>query len=436
MFDYSKKVISVEEALRLVESGDNITVGLGACEPQLFLRDLHTIADKVSDVRITNCLPLAKADYMDPKNLEHAFLIDSWFYTVDLRRLHPSGRISYIPNHLHLAGKKRNDLRKANILICSASMPEENGRFHLVCSNTYESVIAENADCIILEISPNVPFSFGENYFEWDEVDYLIECDYSPCVLPSVATSDKDRIIGAFIADLINDGDCVQIGIGGIPNAVCELLRGKKDLGIHTEMISTGIMDLMKDGTVNGSQKQIDKGKAVCAFAMGSSELYRFMDHNPDILINPGHIVNDPYIIAKNDNQVSINTTVEIDLTGQCCSESIGSRQISGTGGQSDTATGAQMSKNGRSIIALHSTATIKDADSGEKKEISKIVPFLQPGAAVSLSRNDIHWVVTEFGAINLRGMTVRERASSLISIAHPVFRDELEVAARSMLLL
>jgi acyl-CoA hydrolase len=433
MFDYSSKKISVEGALALVKSGDNITVGLGGNEPQAFLKQLHTIANRVDNVTITNCLSTVDGDYIEEPYLSQAFFIDTWFITPALRKLRDTGHVSFIPNHLHIAAFKRNYNRKSNIMICSASMPEESGRIRFGCSNTYEEEIAKSADLVILEISPNVPHVFGDNYLEWEDIDYVIECDYALGTIPDVESNEKDMKIGKLISQLIHDGDCVQVGIGGIPNAVCEALKTKSDLGVHTEMMTTGIMELMRLGVINGKKKQVDIGKVVCAFALGNQEMYEFMDNNPDILIKNGALVNDPYVIAQNDNQVSINTTVEIDLTGQCCSESIGPMQISGTGGQADTAIGAQMSKNGRSVIALYSTALIKDTATGEKKTISKIVPMLRSGAAVSLSRNDVDWVVTEFGMTCLRGATIRERAERLIEIAHPDFRETLLEEAKSL---
>lgn len=433
MFNYESKKISVEKALDMVKSNDIITVGMAGAEPIEFLGKLHTIADRVKDVTITSCLNMASGEYLKEEYLKEAFKIESWFYSPTLRKLSKTGRVSFMPNHLHFAATKRNMRKKTNIFICSAAMPEDNGRIRFSCGNVYEEEIAKKADIVILEISPNIPYSFGDNYIEWDDVDYVIECDYSLPTLPDTVPNEKDRKIGSFISELINDGDCIQVGIGGIPNAVCEFLENKKDLGIHTEMMTTGIMKLMKVGAVNGSKKQMDKGKVVCAFALGNEELYSFMDNNPDILIKRGNWVNDPYVIAQNDNQVSINTSIEIDLTGQCCSESIGNMQISGTGGQSDTAVGAQNSKGGRSIIALYSTALIKNPETGEKEEISKIVPTLRVGSAVSLSRNDVDWVVTEYGAVNLRGSSIRERAELLISIAHPNFRETLRKSAEQL---
>ena len=433
MFDYSSKKITVEQALDMVKSNDLITVGMAAAEPLEFLGKLHTIKDRVTDVTITSCLNTAPGEYLSEECLEKAFKLETWFYTPLQRKLHKTGRISFIPNNLHFCASKRNAHRKTNVFVCSAAMPDENGRIRFSCSNVYEEEVAKLADIVILEISPNIPHIFGENYLEWDDVDHVIECDYFLPTIPDAPSNEKDRHIGEQIATLVNDGDCIQVGIGGIPNAVCEFLSDKKDLGVHTEMMTTGIMNLMKMGVINGSKKQVDIGKVVCAFTLGSQEMYEYLDNNPEVEIRRGAETNDPYIIARNDNQVSINTSLEVDITGQCCSESIGNLQFSGSGGQSDTAIGAQNSKNGRSIIALYSTAMVKNPETGEKEEISKIVPTLRAGAAVTLSRNDVDWVVTEHGMVNLRGTTIRERAEKLISIAHPKFRDELRKAAKEL---
>lgn len=232
--------------------------------------------------------------------------------------------------------------------------------------------------------------------------------------------------IGRLIAGYVPDGACIQLGIGGIPNAVAEFLKEKNDLGVHTELITSGMAELVKMGVITNKRKQINRGQMVATMILGTQELYDFVDHNQGVALYDGAWVNDPYVIAQNDNQISINTSLEVDLTGQCASESIGSRQFSGTGGQSDTAVGAQMSKGGRSIIALYSTAMVKDKATGERHEVSKIVAQLQRGAAVSLSRNDVDIVITEYGAADLRGTNIRQRVEALINIAHPKFRDEL----------
>lgn len=433
MFNYQSKVITVDQALDLVQSNWNLTIGMAAAEPLDFLAKLHTIADRVEDVTITNCISAVPGPYLEEQYTRKAFKFDSWFYTPTMRKLHHTGRVSFIPNHLSSAGHRRNQHKKTNIFICSASMPEEDGRIRTSCSNVYEVDIAKKADIVILEISPNVPHILGDNILEWDDVDYIIESNYSLPTIPDTVPNEKDRMIGQHIAGLINDGDCIQVGIGGIPNAVCESLADKKDIGVHTEMMTTGIMQLMKLGVVTGQKKQMDVGKVVCTFAYGNAALYEYVHNNPDILIKRGSWVNDPHVISCNDNQVSINTSVEIDLTGQCCSESVGSMQISGTGGQSDTAIGAQKSKNGRSFIALYSTQLVKNPQTGEREEVSKIVPALRLGAAVSLSRMDVDWVVTEYGAVHLRGACIRERAEMLISIAHPQFRETLRQAAKEL---
>ena len=435
MFDfrtkYPEKCITAEQALEMVKSNDVITVGMASAEPNEFLMKLHTIADRVRDVTITSSLATVQAPYLtDFLRYQNAFRIDSWFYSGQLRALQHTGRISFIPNHLHLAGFKRNAAVKTNIFVCSASMPTEEGVM-LSCSNVYEMEMVKTADIVILEVSPNIPHTAGDHLVSYEDVDYIIESDYFLPAIPDAAPNEKDREIGRHIAELVNDGDCLQIGIGGIPNAVCEFLSDKKDLGVHTEMMTTGIMRLMKKGVVTNRKKTLYPGVSVCCFGMGTQELYEYMNNNPQICIKAGSWANDPNVIGQNDNQVSINTSIEVDLTGQCCSESLGHIQFSGTGGQADTAIGAQISKNGRSFIALYSTAMVKNPNTGEREEISKIVPLLKPGAAVSLSRNDVDYVVTEYGAVRLRGLTIEERARRLISIAHPKFRAELSVQAR-----
>jgi acyl-CoA hydrolase len=315
---------------------------------------------------------------------------------------------------------------KPNIYTGSASVPDKHGFISLSLSNTYEKRMMEAADIIILEINPNYPRTFGDVEVHYSDIDYLIASDYDVPALPDVVSNEKDIKIGNLIAEYINDGDCIQLGIGGIPNAVTAALITKKDLGVHTEMMTSGMVKLAQAGIINGKRKNLHKGKIVCTFALGNKELYEFLDDNTSVLFLDGNYVNDPYVIAQNDNMISINTSIEIDLTGQCCSESIGPVQFSGTGGQVDTAIGAQKAKNGKSFIALYSTAMVKNKETGEREEISKIVPMLKEGAYVTLSRNDVDYVVTEYGVVSLRGTNIKERVERLISISHPKFREEL----------
>ena len=422
---YEGKYISVERALSFVKSNDVIVTGLGAMEAGLFMGQLHTIAHRVRNVTVTNCLPTHPSEIYKPEYVD-SFNVDGWFFAPQMRKAHANGNMAFIPNHLHLAAVKRLAFVKPNIYVGAASMPDKHGYISLSLSNTYEKRMIEAADLVMLEVNPNMPYTLGDVQVPLEDVDYLIRADYMPPVTPDLPFTEKDSAIGKLIADMVPDGACIQLGIGGIPNAVAAALETKNDLGVHTEMLTSGMMRLAKMGVINGKCKQINKGKMVTTFAMGISELYEFMDYNPSIAVMDGAWTNDPYTIAQNDNQVSINTSLEVDLTGQCASESIGSRQFSGTGGQSDTAIGAQMSKNGKSIIALYSTAMVKDPETGERHEVSKIVPQLTPGAAVSLSRNDVDRVVTEYGVAELRGTSIRDRVARLIEIAHPKFRDEL----------
>lgn len=421
---YEDKYISIEQALEMVKSGDVIVTGLGAAEAGLFMGQLHTIAYRVRGVKVTNCLPTHPSQIYDPKYVD-SFEVDGWFFAPQMRKAHANGNMAYIPNHLHLACTKRLQFVKPNIYVGAASMPDKHGYVSLSLSNTYEKRMLEAADLVILEVNPNMPYTLGDLQVPVSEVDYLVRADYAPPVIPDAPFSEKDAAIGKLIAEMVPDGSCIQLGIGGIPNAVAAALEQKNDLGVHTEMLTSGMMRLAKMGVINGKCKQTYRGKMVTTFAMGVPELYEFIDYNPAVAVMDGAWVNDPYVIAQNDNQVSINTSLEVDLTGQCASESLGSRQFSGTGGQSDTAVGAQMSKNGKSIIALYSTAMVKGPD-GQKQEVSKIVPQLMPGAAVSLSRNDVDRVVTEYGVAELRGTSIRDRVARLIEIAHPKFREQL----------
>lgn len=427
------KHITALEAVKLVKSNDHVVVGMTAAEPQNFMSVLHTVADQVKNVVVSNCLPILEAEFFTNPKYKDSFKVAGWFYTATLRKYHHNGNISFIPNHLHLAGKKRFEHMKPNIFATAASMPDEHGYISLSIQNVYERDAVDLADIVIVEINPNFPRTYGDNQIHIDEVDYIIESHYPVPATINPEPNEKDMLIGKMIAEHIPDGATIQLGIGGIPNAVSYFLKGKKDLGIHTEMFTTGMMDLIKNGIVTGKKKNFMPGKHVCAFAFGSKELYDFLDNNKDVYFMRGIEANDPHIIGKNDNQISINTTIEVDLTGQVCSESIGHVQFSGTGGQADTSIGAQNAKNGKSFIALYSTAMVKNKETGEREEVSKIVTTLKPGAAVTLSRNDVDYVVTEYGCVSLRGTTIEERVKLLISIAHPKFRDQLLEEAKAL---
>ncbi len=425
--DYKHKVITIDEVLLKIPPKCNMVFGLAPAEPKAISERLHEIYDRIENISVTTCLPLTPAPYYCDEKYSDKFNMNGWFYTNAMRKAHSHGNISYIPNHLHLSEKKRSQTVPTNVYIGNCTYPDKHGYVSLSLSNVYERSAIDKADFVILEMNNKFPRTFGDVELHINEVDYFIETDYDVPTLPDIEPSEKDIKIGKYIANLINDGDCIQLGIGAIPNAVATALSDKKDLGVHTEMLTTGIVDLVNKGVITGKRKTLHKNKIVCAFALGNRELYDFLDNNPSVLMMNGNYTNDPYIIGLNDNQVSINSTIEIDLTGQCCSESIGYSQFSGSGGQSDTAVGAQRSKNGRSFIALHSTALVTNKETGIKEEVSKIVPLLKPGAGVTLSRNDVDFVVTEYGVASLRGTSVAERVERLIEIAHPNFRDDLK---------
>lgn len=430
---YEEKIINVEQALAMINSNDDIVSALAAAEPREILSHLHTIGDRVKNVTVTTCLPQGSYPFfMDPA-YKDAFKMEGWFYSPAIRKAHQQGQASFIPNHLHLSGVKRLFHRKPTIFIGTCSMPDEHGYVSLSLSATYERLMIDAAELVILEANPNMPRTFGDTMIHHSEVDHFLEVDYPAPELAIGAMSEKDEIIGNLIASLVEDGSTIQLGIGGIPNAVTKALLEKRDLGIHTEMFTDGMIDLIEKGVITGSKKTLLPKRIVATFALGTKRLYDFIDNNPGVLINNGNWVNDPYVIGKNTKMVSINTSIEIDLTGQCCSESIGHKQFSGTGGQADTAIGAQISEGGKSIIALYSTAMVKNHTSGEREMISKIVPLLKPGAAVSLSRNDVDYVVTEYGIASLRGTSVRERVERLVAIAHPDLRESLINEAKAL---
>jgi acyl-CoA hydrolase len=422
---YRNKLISNEAALAKVKTGDHIVVALAGAEPQGFMSALHTLAPQVKEVVVSTCLNMQNYPFFVDPAMKGHFINEGWFYNPAMRKAHQQHTVSYIPNHLHFAATKRLFHRKPNLFVGTCTPPDQHGFVSLGLSVTYEQEMIENADIVILEVNANLPRTLGDTALHVSEVDFFIEHTLPVPTLSIVEPSEKDRIIGGYIAELVEDGSTIQLGIGGIPNAVAQGLMQKKDLGVHTEMFTDGMVDLYEAGVITSSKKTLHRGKMVAAFALGTKKLYDFIDDNPAVAILRGSYVVDPYVIGKNYKMVSINTTLEIDLTGQCCSESIGHSQFSGTGGQADTAIGAQLSPGGKSIIALYSTA--------KNDTISKIVPLLSPGAVVSLQRNDVDFVVTEYGVAQLRGTSIRDRVKRLITIAHPNFRDQLADEAEKL---
>lgn len=420
---YKKKFISVDEAVNKVKSNDEVVVALAGAEPVGFLSNLHKVKDKVENVSVVTCLNMNSYEFCSNPEMKGHFINETWFYSPLTRAAHCNETASFIPNHLHLSAKKRLCYKKPNIFVGTATPMDKHGFFSMSLSVTYEREYVENADIVILEINENLPRVYGDTAVHISEVDFIFENTIPLSELAVVEPSEKDLIIGNYIAELIEDGSTIQLGIGGIPNAVAKALRNKKDLGVHTEMFTDGMVDLYYEGVITNRRKTLHRNKFIATFALGTKKLYDFIDDNQGVELKRGVYTNDPHIIAQNYKMVSINTSLQVDLTGQCASESIGFKQYSGTGGQADTAIGAQNSEGGKSIIALYSTA--------KKDIISTIVPFLSVGAAVSLSRNDVDYVVTEYGVASLRGRSIRERVQNLINIAHPNFRQQLKSEAK-----
>ena len=437
MKDYKNKIVSVDDILALVKSGMKIGVGDATVEPQGFMNNLHRIADRVSDVEIWTCLQNRSYPFMEDAKYKDSFKIKCLFMSKATREASKIMSVSYAPSHLRHTARTMCAQGVPEIFITTCSAPNEEGMMSISMSNIYSSSLIREVKkagkTVVVEVNKNMPFAYGDNLISVDDVDYMVPVEYGlPQDYPAPVT-EKDSLIGGYIAQYINDGDCLQIGIGGIPNSVTGFLANKKNLGIHTELLGDGIVDLAQRGIVNGSQKQFMPGKIVTSIVLGTDKTYNFVNNNPDVYVMSCEKCNDPYVIAQNDNQVSINTTLEVDLTGHACSESIGSRQFSGTGGQTDTTVGAQTSKGGKSFLALYSTAMVKNPATGEREEISKIVPQLKPGATVSLCRNDMMYLVTEYGAVNLRGLSVEDRAKAIISIAHPKYREWLTAEAKKL---
>jgi len=427
LYDSKKKTVS--EALALIKSGDGVISSLGASEPMELLKQLHTIAERgVTDIDVSNCLPMFGYEFItNPTGIFNS----GWFFSGAQRGVKRAGaeHLSFVPQHLHSAGTKRlyalhQDKRRI-VLLASCSPMDEHGYLSLSLSATYERLMIDDGALVIVEVNPQMPRTFGDTPVHISEIDALVEVDRPAAELPHVPFTEHDEKIANYVAERIEDGSTIQLGIGGIPNALANGLKNKRHLGIHTEMLTDNMVDLIECGAVDNSQKALYRHKTIGTFAMGTKKLYDFIHNNPSVMIKNGYWVNDPAVIGQNYKMQSINTTLEIDLFGQCASEAIGAVQFSGSGGQADTAIGAQRTVGGHSFICLYSTAMVKNKD-GEKEVISKIAPMLKQGSVVTLSRNDVDYVVTEYGIVNLRGRSLKERAERLISIAHPNFRDEL----------
>ncbi|MBL0304097.1 MAG: acetyl-CoA hydrolase/transferase family protein [Cytophagaceae bacterium] len=419
---YKSKLLPLEKVADLLQSDTDVIVAQCASEPQGCMSKFHLAKERVKNVKIFSVLTLKPYEfYMKPEMKGH-FELCSWFHAPGSRQAlkEKTGTVTFVPNMLHRAASDRMKVRRPHLFVGTCTPPDDKGFVSLSLGITYEKDILENAEITVLEVNDQLPRTFGDTQVHVSDVDYFVEFSQVPPTLPMPVPDATAMAIGENIAKLVEDGSTLQLGIGEIPNAAALMLKDKKDLGVHTEMMVDSMMELYEMGVITNKKKGIHQGKFIATFAMGSEKLYKWLDNNPSVEFLRGKYVNDPCLIRQNTKMVSINTCIMIDFTGQVASESIGTEQYSGTGGQTDTAVGATegLDGKGKSIIACRATA--------RNGSISTIVPVLPPGTAVTLHRSNTDYIVTEFGSVRLTGLTVRERTEALISIAHPDFRKEL----------
>jgi len=420
---YASKLTTAEAAASRVRKGQRVFVGSGCAEPQLLVDALAQRGDQLVDTQVVHLLTLGTAPYVDPK-LQRGFRHNAFFIGANVRDAVAEGRADFTPVFLsEVPALFRNGRVPIDVAFISVSPPDEHGYCSFGVSVDVVKAATESARVVAAEVNINMPRVHGDSFVHVSQLDYLV-----PSIEPilELTVPEPDEIatrIGRNIADLIDDGSTLQIGIVTIPNAVLVALHDRKDLGLHTEMFSDGVIDLVQRGVINGARKTIHRGKIVASFVLGTRRLFDFIDDNPMCEFHPTEYSNDPFIVAQNEKMVSINSALQVDLTGQVCADSLGTYFYSGIGGQVDFVRGAARSRGGKPVIALPSTA--------HNGEVSRIVSTLTPGAGVVTSRGDVHFVATEWGVADLHGKTIRERALALIHIAHPKFREQLMEQAR-----
>jgi len=425
---YKKKLVSAEDAVSVVKSGDRVYISGNAATPYVLMRALAARKDELKDVELVHVLLLGE-DPLSRPEMEGHFRHNSLFVGPADRKVINEGRADYVPIFLHqipllfLSGQMPLDVAMLHV-----SPPDEHGFVSLGVEVLASKAAAEKARIVIAQVNDKMPRVLGDSFLHVSRFHRIVEISEPLPQLEKSPFSEVERMIGRHIADLIEDGSTLQLGIGGIPDAVLAALANRRDLGIHTEMVSDGVMEAIEAGIITGARKTFHPYKVVITFALGSMRLYDFIDNNPIFEAHPVDYVNHPFNVAQNDNVVAINSAIEVDITGQVCSDSIGTYIYSGFGGQVDFIRGAAHSKGGKPIIALPSTA--KDG------EMSRIVPFLKKGAGVVTTRGDVRYVVTEYGVAYLFGKNLQERTKALINIAHPKFRPDLirEAKARNLL--
>ena len=417
------KYVSAAEAVKVIKSGDHVHLSSVASAPQCLIQAMCDRGrnHELKDVHIHHLHTEGPAPYADPE-FEGVFQLDSFFVGSNVRKVTQSGYADYIPIFLSETQRLyRSGVLPCNVAMIQVSEPDAHGYVSLGTSVDATLAAVECAEHVIAVVNKHVPRSFGDAFISVEDIDTFAQDD-TPLVEAHFSVPNEiETAIGKNCAALIEDGACLQMGIGAIPNAVLAQLGNHKNLGIHTEMFADGVLPLVESGVINGRNKVIDKGKMVSTFLMGSQTVYDFIDNNPGVLMMDVGYTNDPYIIAKNPKVTAINSALQVDLTGQVCADSLGTKFYSGVGGQIDFIYGASRSEGGKAILAMPSVTN---------KGISKIAPTLTNGAGVVTTRAHIHWFVTEFGAVNLYGKSMQERARLIISVAHPDHKEELDRAA------
>ncbi|MGS0755122.1 acetyl-CoA hydrolase/transferase family protein [Roseateles sp. GG27B] len=425
---YQSKRGTAADAVDLLRDGDFIIVPTGVGEPPTLLTELSEQRRRFHDIKVGQILAVRKFGYFDPETVDHVRHV-AFFYGAASRPGGIAGWVDFIPSYFsEMPAQIASGQMAADVVFAMASPMDRHGYFSLSLGADYTMAAVAKARVVVLEVNPNVPYANGNCHVHISQVTALVESSDAITEVGLPKIGPVQEAIGKYVADMIDDGSTLQIGYGGIPDAVVMQLTSKHDLGIHTEMIGDGILTLIESGAVTNRKKNYLPGKMVATFALGSQKLYRLMDRNPALEMHPVDFTNDPYLAGQNDNLVAINATLQIDLLGQCGSESLAHLPYSGTGGQSDFVRAANRSRGGKAFIVLPSTA--KD------DSISRIVPVLSPGTHMSTSKNDVIYVVSEFGVAQLRGKSAKQRARELIGIAHPDFRAELTLAAKQLQLL
>ena len=427
---YQSRVTTAQEAVRVVKSGDRIFLSGNMSVPQKLLAALVDHAQNLKDVEICHALTVGAADYVDPK-MEGHLRVNSMFISANIRKAVQDGRADFTPVMLsEFPLLFKNGVLPLDVALIHVSPPDEHGFCSLGVEVGLTKTAAESAKIIIAEVNEKMPRTLGDSFIHINRLTHIVPVNYPIPELPMIQDGGSDVVekIAGHVASLIPDGATMQLGIGSIPNAVLKYLFDKKDLGIHTELFSDGVIDLVNAGVLTNARKSLHPGKIVAGFILGTKLLYEWVDDNPMVELHPIEYVNDPFVIAQNDRMVAINSAIEVDLTGQVCADSIGPKLYSGVGGQVDFIYGASRSKGGVPIIALPSTTMMKDGTL-----ISKIAVMLKQGAGVVTSRNHVRFIVTEHGVADLYGKTIRQRSQALINVAHPQFRDELQRQAKEL---